>query len=457
MNRTLTKVFIAVTVGAALFVGGGSISVASQAAGNRADSKVASLVAMLEDASQEQWADSSSGNRDCGPYCAGGGSNLTSQEQNLEQKANTGQGAFSAALAQQHGHNVSSPVTEGENTSGQSGGWAWDRNSADQAGFNHAGSKASNWAFTGQAARQSQWAESSSGNGGCWKFCIGGGGNLTPQLQHLRQHANTDQWSESLGVAKQHDLNVNAPISIAEKANGKFESKAKSGGSGGRAARLGFDDANSWAKEGQQLLNVNIPITVVGWGSVGSSGGSATQIAFNDAASEAKNTAATTPGASQSQQASSPSDNTGCAANCTGGGGNITPQSQNVDPSDNTSRPASSAAQADQKVMNVNIPITIVGWGSVGTAGGSATQVAGNNAGSSASNNATTIQDADQGQPASSSGGNSGCTAYCTGGGGNVIPQSQSLGQHAGTSQGASSVGNANQGGANTNSPVPVG
>jgi hypothetical protein len=180
-------------------------------------------------------------------------------------------------------------------------------------------------------------------------------------------------------------------------------------------------------------------------------------VAFNDASSSAKNQATTKQGADQSQKANSSSGNRGCTEFCTGGGGNLTPQSQNLDQSANTSQQASSAADADQKALNVNIPITIVGWGSVGTAGGSANQLAGNSAASSATNSAQTAKWAGQAQQANSSSGNSGCTAYCAGGGGNLTPQSQSLGQHADTGQGASSFGGANQGASNTNSPVQVG
>ncbi len=529
MYRPFMKVVSAVTVtGAALFLGGNHLTAATQAADNDATSKAANAAKTWQGADQGQEARSTSGNRGCGKLCAGGGGNLTPQDQSLDQKARTEQGAFSKAAAKQHNLNVSSPISVGKGKSkhddkdkhddkgkhdkkaGHStGSWSpWGGSWADQAGFNHASSKASNSAFTDQGAGQHQWARSSSGNHGCWKLCTGGGGNLTPQSQKLGQRANTAQWSESVGKANQHNLNVSSPVSVGGK------NKSKGGGAAGSADQLGFNDANSWAgnrastKQGadqaqkassssgntgcksyctggggnitpqdqklnqradthqgaeslglanQELLNVNIPVTIVGWGSVGSSGGSATQLASNDAASAAKNTATTKQGASQGQQASSSSGNSGCKAYCTGGGGNITPQDQSLNQSAETSQQASSAAAANQKVMNVNIPITIVGWGSVGTAGGSASQLATNSAGSSASNTAATTQYADQGQQASSSSGNTGCASYCTGGGGNITPQSQSLGQHAGTSQGATSAGTANQGASNTSSPVQVG
>jgi hypothetical protein len=512
VNRTLMKVLSAVTIsGAALAFGGSPITAATQAADNSGSSKAANAAETFQAAEQAQAAHGFSGNGWCGDWCAGGGGNLTPQDQHLGQKANTSQGAESAAVAKQHGQNVNAPVTVNDEhkrkgskfgSGGLWGPWGWS--SADLVAFNHAGSQAGNSAFTGQLASQNQWAGSSSGNDGCWSFCSGGGGNLTPQSQSLGQHANTDQWSASLAKATQQNLNVNSPVTVGGKSKGSggsanqlasngAKSSAKNNaateqladqgqkatsssgnsgcgefctGGGGNLTPQSQDlgqkantsqGAESLALANQQLLNVNIPITIVGWGSVGSSGGSATQLADNSAGSSAKNTAATTQDANQGQQASSSSGNSGCTAYCTGGGGNLTPQDQNLKQSANTSQDAASAAKADQKVMNVNIPITIVGWGSVGSSGGSANQLASNSAASSANNAALTAQLASQGQKATSSSGNTGCTAYCTGGGGNITPQSQSLGQHAGTSQGASSLGSANQGASNTSSPVAVG
>jgi hypothetical protein len=504
VNRTLIKVLSAVTVsGAALFFGGGPITAAMQVADNSGASKAANVAATIQSADQGQAARSHSGN--------GGGGNITPQTQHLGQKAKTGQQALSLAAAKQHGQNTNAPVVEGggkrKGTKGHAEGWGpWGWGSADQVGFNHAGSHAGNRAFTVQGASQGQWADSSSGGSGCWMFCTGGGGNLTPQSQSLGQSANTWQGSASLATAKQDNMNIHAPVTVS--------GSSKVGGGSGSAQQLASNGASSSAKNtaatgqdadqnqkassssgssgcmqlctggggnltpqsqdlgqkantsqgaesigsaNQQLLNVNIPITIVGWGSVGSSGGSATQVALNGASSSAKNTAATEQGASQGQQARSSSGNSGCTSYCTGGGGNLTPQDQNLNQSANTSQQAASAAQANQKVMNVNVPVTIVGWGSVGTSGGSADQAAANSAGSSANNAALTAQLASQGQQASSSSGNSGCTSYCTGGGGNLTPQSQSLGQHAGTSQGATSLGTAHQGASNTASPVTVG
>ncbi len=504
MNRTLIKVLSAVTVsGAALFFGGGPITAAMQVADNSGASKAANVAATIQRAQQGQWARSNSGN--------GGGGNLTPQSQSLDQKAHTGQQALSLAAAKQQGQNTNAPVSiEGGKRKGSSSRFddPWGSGSADQLGFNDARSRAGNAAFTGQLASQGQWADSSSGSGDCWAFCTGGGGNLTPQSQSLDQHANTSQGAASLAKAKQDNLNVNAPINVS--GSGSW----KPAGSGGSAQQLATNGASSSAKNAaataqkakqsqkassssgnsgcssfctggggnltpqsqdlgqkantsqaaesigsanQQLLNVNIPITIVGWGSVGSSGGSANQVALNDASSSAKNTAATEQGASQGQKATSSSGNSGCSSFCTGGGGNLTPQDQSLNQSANTSQQAASAALANQKVMNVNVPVTIVGWGSVGTSGGSANQAAANSAGSSANNAALTAQLASQGQQASSSSGNTGCASFCTGGGGNLTPQSQSLGQHAGTSQGAASLGTAHQGASNTASPVAVG
>ena len=508
MNRTLMKVLSAVTIsGTALFLGGSSITAAMQDAGNSGSSKAGNIAATIQGAEQGQAAKSNSGN--------GGGGNLTPQDQHLGQKANSAQQSVSFAKAKQHGLNTEAPVSveggkkhKGKKKSGHSDGqwtpWGWG--SADQAGFNHASSSAGNAAFTGQDASQGQWADSSSGGSGCWSFCTGGGGNITPQSQNLGQHANTAQWAGSMAAANQSNQNVHAPINVS----GSGASK----GSGGSANQAAANEASSAAKNlaetqqgasqgqhassssgssgcsklctggggnltpqsqnlnqsantsqgaesvgvaNQELLNVNIPITIVGWGSVGSSGGSATQVAMNGASSSAGNAAATQQGASQGQQATSSSGSNDCTKYCTGGGGNLTPQDQNLNQSANTSQDAASAAQATQHVMNVNVPVTIVGWGSVGTSGGSANQLATNDAASSARNAALTAQDGAQAQHATSSSGTSGCTSYCTGGGGNLTPQSQSLGQHAGTSQGATSLGSANQGAANTAAPVTVG
>src|SRR4051812_31831985 len=68
---------------------------------------------------------------------------------------------------------------------------------ATQAADNSGGSKAANEAKTRQGADQGQHAWSDSGNHWCWKYCAGGGGNLTPQDQHLGQKANTRQHAES--------------------------------------------------------------------------------------------------------------------------------------------------------------------------------------------------------------------------------------------------------------------
>jgi hypothetical protein len=502
------KALCAVTVsGAALFAGAGPITAAVQDGGNSGSSKAANAAATLQGARQKQAAQSSSGNDWGGKWVAGGGGNLTPQDQHLGQKAWTDQQALSLASASQHNQNVNAPVSVdgGRKHKGNDSWSPWGSGSADQAGFNHASSRAGNAAFTGQFASQGQWADSSSGNSDCWIFCTGGGGNLTPQSQSLDQHAGTSQWSASAAAAKQANQNINAPVTVSHKgasgSDGSADQLAKNGakssaankaatvqaakqgqsassssgnsgcskfctGGGGNLTPQSQDlsqkanteqGAESAAIAGQQLLNVNVPITIVGWGSVGSAGGSATQLASNDASSSANNKAATLQAAKQGQQASSSSGNSGCTKFCTGGGGNLTPQDQSLNQSANTSQQAASAAAANQKVMNVNVPVTIVGWGSVGTAGGSANQAAANSASSSASNAALTAQLAAQGQSASSSSGNTGCSAYCTGGGGNITPQSQSLGQHAGTSQGATSLGSAHQGASNTNSPVTVG
>ncbi|MGZ6979011.1 MAG: hypothetical protein ACXVJW_12945 [Acidimicrobiia bacterium] len=509
------KVLSAVTIsGAALLLGANSITAATQGADNAAASKAKNEAATIQSADQSQQAWSDSGNSGCGDYCAGGGGNITPQDQSLGQDASTSQGAQSEAVAKQNTENVNAPTSvEGDHHHGMSDGsdhsWGssdrWGGGSASLDATNSASSRAGNLAFTGQDASQSQSSDSSSGNSGCGSYCTGGGGNITPQTQGLDQTASTDQWSDSTAKANQDALNVNSPTNIGGHSTGSGDgsanlnasndasSKAKnaaatvqdatqdqqasssSGNSGCTSYCTGgggnitpqdqslnqnantSQDAESLAKAKQQILNVNVPITIVGWGSVGSSGGSAELVAFNNAGSSAKNAAATDQSASQGQSASSSSGNSGCASYCTGGGGNITPQDQSLNQSADTTQWASSDALAKQEILNVNVPVTIVGWGSVGSAGGSASVDASNSSSSSARNAALTTQDASQGQNATSSSGNTGCTSYCTGGGGNITPQSQSTSQTAGTTQGASSLGAAHQGASNTSSPVLVG
>src|SRR3954468_12917525 len=92
---------------------------------------------------------------------------------------------------------------------------------ASQDASNSADSGAFNAADTSQHGNQGQNASSSSGNSGCWKFCAGGGGNITAQSQDLGQWANTSQFAASAGIASQHALNANVPVTIVGKGDVK--------------------------------------------------------------------------------------------------------------------------------------------------------------------------------------------------------------------------------------------
>jgi len=153
---------------------------------------------------------------------------------------------------------------------------------ASQNASNSADSAAANASLTKQGAGQSQDANSSSGNDGCYSFCTGGGGNLTLQSQFLGQAAFTDQWASSAALAKQN------------------------------------------------AVNANVPVTIAGKGHIDSSPSSANQWADNSASSNATNASATKQGADQNQNANSSSGNSGCYKFCTGGGGNITKQGQDL-------------------------------------------------------------------------------------------------------------------------------
>src|SRR3954468_16999290 len=85
---------------------------------------------------------------------------------------------------------------------------------------------------------------------------------------------------------------------------------------------------------------------------------------------------------------------------------------------------------------------TIILGASAATAAG---QNASNNADSAAANAAKTSQYGNQGQNANSSSGSNGCWEFCTGGGGNLTLQSQSLEQGALTQQWADSAALAKQ------------
>jgi hypothetical protein len=283
---------------------------------------------------------------------------------------------------------------------------------ASQHARNAADSGAANASDTNQHGNQDQNASSSSGNTGCWSYCTGGGGNITPQSQDLGQWANTEQIAASAGSAGQH------------------------------------------------AVNANVPVTIVGEGNVwGGTNGGATQNVTNSASSAAANASSTRQSGNQRQNADSSSGNDGCSRFCAGGGGNLTPQDQSLAQKANTEQAAASIALAKQHVLNANVPVTIVGWGDVKSGSGSngANQNASNSASSAAANASSTSQHANQSQDANNSSGNDGGGHFVAGGGGNIAPQAQQLLQGANTLQGSQSAALAAQLLSNAGSGVTIG
>jgi hypothetical protein len=182
----------------------------------------------------------------------------------------------------------------------------------------------------------------------------------------------------------------------------------------------------------------------------------ASQNASNSADSAAANASLTKQSGDQGQNANSSSGNSGCWEFCTGGGGNLTLQSQSLGQAAFTGQWAESAALAKQNAVNANVPVTIAGKGKVGSSPSSANQWADNSANSNATNASATKQDADQNQNANSNSGNSGCSKFCTGGGGNITKQGQDLAQLAATHQSAASAALAKQNAVNANVPVTI-
>jgi hypothetical protein len=187
-----------------------------------------------------------------------------------------------------------------------------------------------------------------------------------------------------------------------------------------------------------------------------SAAAAANQNASNSADSAAANAAQTSQWGSQGQNANSTSGNSGCWEFCTGGGGNLNLQSQNLGLAAFTGQWADSIALAKQNAVNANVPVTIAGKGRVGSGSSSANQNLNNTANSEAANAAATNQRGNQNQNANGSSGNSGCNKFCTGGGGNINKQSQSLAELAATHQAAASAALAKQNAVNANVPVTI-
>jgi hypothetical protein len=149
--------------------------------------------------------------------------------------------------------------------------------------------------------------------------------------------------------------------------------------------------AVSSASADQNAVNANVPVNVAG-GSILGGSNSANQEASNNAESgPASNGASTTQSNSQTQEAGGSSCTIGC-----GGAG----QSQESCQTSSTEQAAVSSADADQNVVNANVPVNIAG-GSIIGGSNSAEQKATNGATSGpASNSATTNQSNSQTQEA---------------------------------------------------------
>jgi len=304
-----------------VILGASAATAANQNASNSADSAAANASLTKQGAGQNQNANSSSGSDGCYSFCTGGGGNLTLQSQFLGQAAFTDQWASSAALAKQNAVNANVPVTiVGKGHVGSS------PSSANQWADNSANSNATNASATKQGADQNQNANSSSGSGGCYKFCTGGGGNITKQGQDLAQLAKTDQNAESAALAKQNLVNANVPVTIV-----------------GSSGKDGHDGQDGWKGfDG-------------GWGK----GSGANQNASNSASSAAANASLTHQGANQNQNSNASSGTSGGGKFATGGGGNITAQGQDLVQLAKTQQGAISAAVAGQFNTNASSPVDI--------------------------------------------------------------------------------------------------
>jgi hypothetical protein len=298
----------------AIILGASAAGAAGQSASNSADSAAANAAKTSQYGNQGQNANSSSGADGCWEFCTGGGGNLTLQSQALEQGALTQQWADSAALAKQNAVNANVPVTiAGKGKIGAS------PSSANQYADNSASSEAANAAATNQGANQDQNANSSSGSGG-GKFATGGGGNITKQGQDLSQLSATAQHAASAALAKQNLVNANVPVTIVG---------------------IGFGDGFHADKGSSD------------WGG-------ANQRADNSASSAAANAALTNQHANQSQDANSASGPDG-GKFATGGGGNVTPQAQGLVQLAKTQQGSISSALAGEFATNGASPVNIGG------------------------------------------------------------------------------------------------
>jgi hypothetical protein len=192
--------------------------------------------------------------------------------------------------------------------------------------------------------------------------------------------------------------------------------------------------ALSGANADQTAINANVPVTISA-GDVSGGDNSATQYADNSANANSTNDSTTVQGADQSQDTSS-----SCKAGCGGSG-----QAQELDQDASTHQFAGSEANADQTVINANVPVTIAG-GDVSGGSNSADQTASNQANADSTNTSKTKQFGEQDQSSDSA-----CKWGCGGSG-----QAQTLNQSASTWQFAFSKANADQTAINANVPVTI-
>jgi hypothetical protein len=205
-------------------------------------------------------------------------------------------------------------------------------------------------------------------------------------------------------------------------------------------------DADSKAKAQQDATNANVPFSLSG-GSDPSGNTSASQTATNTASSTATNTGTTTQTATPTQSIGGSNDGSNCSCGGSGLGGSG--QEQNVLQASLTKQDADSEATAKQDATNVDVPISIAGFGQNGE-DPSASQTLTNTADSTASNDSTTNQKA---TPTQSIGGSKcGCSASGVGGNG----QEQNVVQLSATTQDADSEATAKQDAVDANAPFSL-
>ncbi len=216
-------------------------------------------------------------------------------------------------------------------------------------------------------------------------------------------------------------------------------SSARSSGTGqaqiSKQVAATLQAALSQATAAQNAVNANVPVSI-GGGHVSGGANSATQNANNGAASVASNGSNTNQENRQSQSGG------GSSCGC-GRSGQAQVSSQRA----LNGQLGASEANAHQRAVNANVPVSI-GGGAVSGGANSANQNATNAAASEAQNDSNTSQKNNQTQ----FGGGSSCWLGCGGNG-----QAQLSSQWALTGQLATSEANAHRRAVNANVPVSIG